>query len=123
MLESAWFENKNGTFTAHILPLDAQVSCTKRIVVHDFTRDGKPDLLLLGNDENNMPETGPYDASSGILLAADGHGGWKWVPNRQHGLWAGGELRDALLLRTRVESGVLLTAENNGRLRKWSFQK
>jgi len=56
MLESAWFENKNGTFTAHILPLDAQVSCTKRIVVHDFTRDGKPDLLLLGNDENNMPK-------------------------------------------------------------------
>jgi hypothetical protein len=123
MLESAWFENRNGKFVVHALPEEAQVSCVKRMVVQDFTLDGHPDLLLLGNEANNTPETGPYDASFGILLAGNGRGGWQFIPNRQHGLWAGGELRDAVVLRTKVEMGILLAGVNGGRLREWIFRK
>jgi len=123
MLESAWFENRNGRFVVYALPEEAQVSCVKRIVVQDFTLDGHPDLLLLGNEANNTPETGPYDASYGILLAGNGRGGWQFLPNGQHGLWAGGEMRDAVVLRTKVEKGILLAGVNGGRLHEWIFQK
>ncbi len=120
-LENAWFENRDGKFILHALPPEAQVSCAKRIIIQDFTRDGHPDLLLMGNDSNNMPETGPYDASRGILLAGDGRGGWRFVPNRQHGLWAGGEVRDAIVLQTSGAKRILLAGLNSERLLEWIF--
>ena len=119
MLETTWFENKNGRFVAHALPLEAQVSCTKQIVVQDFTQDGLPDLLLLGNDSDNHPETGPYDASFGVLLRGDGKGGWQFIPNRQHGLWAGGEVRSVCSLRPAHGKALLLAGVNAGALRGW----
>ncbi|MCK6693778.1 MAG: FG-GAP-like repeat-containing protein, partial [Thermoanaerobaculia bacterium] len=122
-LGNAWFENRDGKFILHTLPAEAQISCAKRIIIQDFTRDGRPDLLLLGNDANNIPETGPYDASQGILLAADSRGEWKHLPNRQHGLWAGGELRDAVVLQTEAGKGILLAGVNNGSMMGWAFEK
>ena len=119
ILETCWFENKNGRFIPHPLPLEAQVSCTKRIVIQDFTKDGKPDLLLLGNDSNNHPETGPYDASFGILLAGDGRGGWRFIPNREHGLWAGGAVRDGCVLRNGAGKSRLAIGVNNGPMLIW----
>ena len=121
-LESCWFENKNGQFVPHPLPLEAQISCTKRIVLHDFTNDGRPDLLLFGNDSNNNPETGPYDASKGILLAGDGKGNWRYIPNAQHGLWANGEVRAAELLRTASGKKALVIGFNKGHVRAWNLE-
>ncbi|MBK8965973.1 MAG: VCBS repeat-containing protein [Lewinellaceae bacterium] len=119
-LENCWFENKNGRFEIHALPWQAQGSCVNSIVVRDFTKDGKPDLLLLGNDSNNLPETGPYDASFGALLARK-DSGWQYVPNRQHGLWAPGEARTAQILSTTSGQQMLCTGFNNSALWAWVF--
>ncbi|MCB9329953.1 MAG: VCBS repeat-containing protein [Lewinellaceae bacterium] len=119
-LENCWFENKNGRFEIHALPWQAQGSCVNSIVVRDFTKDGKPDLLLLGNDSNNLPETGPYDASFGTLLAGTGSG-WQYLPNRQHGLWAPGEARSALILSTALGQEILCAGFNNSALQAWVF--
>ncbi|MBL7774445.1 MAG: VCBS repeat-containing protein, partial [Saprospiraceae bacterium] len=122
-LESCWFENRNGRFFAHPLPLEAQISCTKKIVTHDFNADRRPDLLLLGNDVNNTPETGPYDASRGILLLGDGRGGWQFLPNHRHGLWARGEARAAGLLRRSPAGGFLLVVGfNSASLQAWRLE-
>ncbi|MCC6459547.1 MAG: VCBS repeat-containing protein [Saprospiraceae bacterium] len=120
-LESTWFENRDGRLVAHALPVEAQISCTKTIVVQDFTKDGKPDLLLLGNDSNNTPETGPYDASRGVLLENKGAGGWAVVPNRVHGCWAGGEIRSSAVLPLADGRQLILAGTNNGALQGWIF--
>ncbi|TNE60345.1 MAG: CRTAC1 family protein [Bacteroidetes bacterium] len=122
LLESAWFEYNNGRFIAHPLPLEAQVSCTKKILVRDFNKDGNADLLLLGNDSNNTPETGPYDAAFGTLLAGNRHGGWQFIPNAKHGLWAGGEVRDACLVPLDGGKQVLWIGINNGPVQAWSLE-
>ena len=49
------------------------------------------------------------DASNGCLLLSDGKGGFRFLPNREHGLRADGQLRSAVLLN----QGKLLIVGNN----------
>ncbi len=121
MLASTWFENQNGHFVPHQLPLEAQVSCTKKILIRDFDKDGHPDLLLLGNDANNNPETGPYDASQGILLTGAATGKWRYVPNQQHGLWAEGDVRDIVSIPVSSVKTIILAGINNGKIAGWLY--
>ena len=49
------------------------------------------------------------DASNGCLLRSDGKGGFRFLPNRAHGLRADGQLRSAVLLN----GGKLLIVGSN----------
>ena len=114
MLQSAWFENRNGQFVPHLLPPEAQTAPVFCILAEDFDADSDRDLLLFGNRLDNDSETGPMDASNGTLLRNDGKGNFTFVPNRVHGLWADGEVRDAALLRLAAGKKSVLLANNNG---------
>jgi hypothetical protein len=46
-LENTWFENRNGQFVQHTLPMEAQIAPTFSVLSDDFNRDGHPDLLRL----------------------------------------------------------------------------
>ncbi|MBK8921165.1 MAG: VCBS repeat-containing protein [Saprospirales bacterium] len=121
-LASAWFRNSGGKMEALDLPLEAQVSCIQRILVRDFTGDDRPEVLLLGNDTQNAPETGPYDACFGVLLEMNGKNTWHTIPNRKHGLWAGGEVRDGCILRLAGGRKGLLAGVHNAPVRFWSVE-
>ncbi|MBL7775336.1 MAG: VCBS repeat-containing protein, partial [Saprospiraceae bacterium] len=95
-LATSWWENKNGKFVQHILPVQAQLSPSQGIEVQDFNGDGNPDILLAGNKYGIEVETGRCDAGIGALFLGDGRGKFQWMPNRQSGFYASGEVRDLL---------------------------
>ena len=115
MLETAWFENRNGEWVAHPLPDEAQVSPVYAIRAGDFTGDGLPDLLLAGNDSGFEVETGPLNTSPGCLLQGDGKGNYKAISARQSGFWATMEARDLVTVKqTRSGKTLFLVGNNNG---------
>jgi hypothetical protein len=116
-LETQWFENQNGKFVPHQLPLEAQLAPVFRILAADFTGDGKMDLLTIGNDFDADPETYRLDASNGCLLEGDGKGGFKFVPNRISGFWASEAARDLAWLPFSTGKNVLILCNNHGKTR------
>ncbi|MBC7775828.1 MAG: hypothetical protein H7246_10380, partial [Phycisphaerae bacterium] len=132
-LETQWFENvispSKGMgrgelhFIVHKLPLETQMAPVYRILAADFTGDGKTDLLTIGNDYGADIETYRQDASNGCLLAGDGKGGFKFVPNWSAGFWAPEEARDMSAIRLQTGKNVLILNSNNSPIRtfllKW----
>lgn len=113
-LQSCWWENQQGKFIKHHLPVYAQSSVVQGIIPADFNGDGKMDLLLAGNKYGFEVETNSADASNGVLLLGDGKGGFSWVDNIQSGFWANREARDMALVKTKGKPMVLV-ANNNAR--------
>jgi hypothetical protein len=87
-LATTVFRNNEGTWKGEALPKNAQLSPTRAIRSTDVNNDGRPDLILVGNDYSVQVETGRMDAGSGVVLLNDGKGGWAVPPNRDHGFWA-----------------------------------
>jgi hypothetical protein len=75
LFESCLFiNNGNGTFKIEKLPVLAQTSPVRDILVRDFDQNGKKDIILVGNDYSARPSMGRYDASYGwCLLGESGH--------------------------------------------------
>lgn len=96
------------------LPRMAQTAPARSIRSADFNGDGLPDLLFVGNDYGLQVETGRIDAGNGVLLLNDGKGGWKTVPNHQHGFWASLDARDLLDIQLADGKTGWVIANNNG---------
>jgi hypothetical protein len=111
-LATVWFENRNGHFYEHRLPVQAQFSPVYRIVVHDFNNDHFPDLLLLGNNEYPRLKLGKMDANFGTLLLNDGKGNFNFSKNSENGLFVPGDVKDAQLIRFRNADYLLLGINN-----------
>ncbi|HUR46716.1 MAG TPA: CRTAC1 family protein, partial [Candidatus Saccharimonadales bacterium] len=94
-LASTIFLNRNGKFEARPLPAEAQFSPTLGIAVADFDGDGHEDLFLAQNFFAFPTEDSRQDASRGLLLRGDGHGGFESVPGQRSGLKLYGEQRGA----------------------------
>ena len=92
--ESAYFENNGqGQFKIRPLPKQAQISSINDIIIEDFDNDGNLDLILGGNLYNAEVETPRNDASYGLFMKGDGHGGFLPVPMYKSGLKISGEIR------------------------------
>jgi hypothetical protein len=116
-VRSGWFENEgNGHFSFHPFPLMAQEAPVNTVVCTDINGDGKPDLVLGGNDYEASVMTGRYDASYGLLLEGDGKGGWAVVPPASSGLLLDGDVRDLKLITVGGQR-VLLAAINDSKMR------
>lgn len=110
---TTWFENKKGTFVAHVLPVDAQMAPVNDIIAFDFNSDGKVDLLMVGNTSNPEVETGRYDAGNGTLLLGNGNGNFTVMPNLESGFWAVKEARNLAELKLTNGKTLYLIANNN----------
>jgi hypothetical protein len=58
------------------LPAVAQFSSINDVLADDLNRDGKPDLILIGNNYAQEPMFGRYDASVGTILINEGNLHW-----------------------------------------------
>ena len=112
---SVFLNNGDGTFKIVILPVEAQFSPVRDILVKDLTGNGKMDLILVGNDYTIRPSMGRYDASYGLYLQGDGKGGFKALMPYQSGLKIDGDARKILYLRIRGKN-ILVAAINNDKL-------
>lgn len=112
-MASSYFENQKGKFKRSDLPIYAQFSPVKCIIVNDFNKDGFQDLLLAGNDSGAETETGVYDACSGLILQGDGKGHFKSVISKESGIWFDKEARDMALIKLGDKNEIICT-NNNG---------
>jgi enediyne biosynthesis protein E4 len=92
---TACWLNKGGHFVRTELPIEAQFAPVTQIVAGDFDRDGKTDLLLLGNHSDNRLKLGAMDANYGCLLKGDGKGGFSYVTQPAAGLSVKGDVKSA----------------------------
>ncbi|WP_234736511.1 VCBS repeat-containing protein [Tellurirhabdus bombi] len=116
-LASGVFLNQNnGTFAFNTFPLEAQFSRVSSLLANDWDGDGKVDLLLAGNFHPYRVQHGPCDASFGAVLQNTGSGKYKVLPPRQSGLWASGDVRTGIQLRTSSGRKRFVFALNDGPL-------
>ena len=116
---TTFFENRDGKFIAHELPVAAQLSACNQIQSGDYNGDGHLDLLLVGNRYRSEVESGQYDASSGNVLLGDGKGGFKELTNRHSGFWACKEARDLAAIKLANGKSLYLVANNNAAMQAY----
>jgi hypothetical protein len=120
---SVWLENLgNGHFTLHELPVEAQFAPVNTIVANDLDGDGKTDLLIAGNEYQSSPVRGRYDASYGLLLKGDGHGGFRPLEPVKTGFILDGDVRSMILLNGQA-GRLVLAAVNDEKLRCLKINK
>ncbi len=112
---TCYFENKgNGTFIAHPLPNQAQISSVNSIIKEDIDGDGNLDLVIAGNMYGSEIETTRNDASIGLYLKGDGKGNFEPVPYTNSGLLIGGDVRKINLIHIgKNKNRAILVAKNN----------
>ncbi|MDH5365452.1 MAG: VCBS repeat-containing protein [Cyclobacteriaceae bacterium] len=67
-LKSGYLKNDNGNFYFHCFPSELQIAPIMALLIHDFDKDGKDDLLAGGNYFGVKPFHGRFDAFSGALI-------------------------------------------------------
>lgn len=105
---------RNGKFVATPLPVEAQFSVVSEILAADYDKDGKMDLLLLGNHSDNRLKLGSFDAGYGCLLKGDGKGGFTYVPQTQSGLCVKGDVKSAAVVNIGGNPYVMIGINNKG---------
>jgi hypothetical protein len=108
--------NEGHRFTIKALPRLAQLSSVNAVLVRDFNGDGKPDLLLAGNQYESEVETPRADAGLGTLLLGDGRGGFAEQSPGQSGLAIQGEVRHLHLLNGPTGTARIMVARNEEKL-------
>jgi hypothetical protein len=108
----AW-NNGKGTFTVQPLPLLAQLSSINAIVVKDLNKDGRPDLILAGNEFGFIPQFGRLDAGYGTVLLNQGNRNWQTLMQNQSGIFVRGAVRDMQWIPTSGGQMVLFLQNND----------
>jgi len=122
LFESCLFLNKgNGTFEMRKLPVEAQFSKVRDIVVTDINNDGKKDLILAGNDYNVRPSYGRYDASYGWCLLSDESLNFHALYPSVSGLKIDGDARRIVTVEISGKP-YLVAAVNNGNLQVFELK-
>ncbi|KYP14759.1 VCBS repeat-containing protein [Flavihumibacter sp. CACIAM 22H1] len=100
--------NKKGRFERQALPVQAQFSVVTQILTDDFNRDGKMDLLLLGNRSDNRLKIGSMEANYGCLLLGTETGEYRYLPQPLSGLQLKGDCKNARLFKKGEDRYVVI---------------
>ena len=123
LFESCLFlNNGNGTFKTYKLPVEAQFSPVRSILVSDINRDGRSDLILAGNNYAVRPSYGRYDASYGWCLLGDSGHNYKALMPGKSGLKITGDARKIIPINISGKH-YLIAAVNNGDLQVFQLLK
>jgi enediyne biosynthesis protein E4 len=95
-------------FTLQALPWQAQIGCYKDAIATDANKDGKIDVLLVGNFYDNNIQAGWYDGDRGALMLNEGGG--KFVMQQ---LTLEGQIRHIRKIKTPLGESFLLARNND----------
>lgn len=116
LFESCLFlNNGDGTFKMKKLPIMAQFSPIRDIMIRDINLDGNMDLVLAGNNYAVRPTYGRYDASYGWCLLNDSANVYKTLMPVESGLKIKGDARKIIPIKIAGKQ-YLAVAVNNGNL-------
>jgi hypothetical protein len=108
IMETVYLENQGGKgFLRRSLPMQAQYAPVYGIVMDDMNKDGKKDILLAGNNTWTRIKFGRYTANHGVLLIADGKGGFNYVPQAKSGLNLRGNVRSLKMITSGGKKQVI----------------
>jgi hypothetical protein len=117
MFGSMYIENQgNGKFIFHELPVEAQFSSINDMIIHDFNRDGNPDILAAGNMYAVEVKTPRNDAGIGVFLSGDGNGNFRSVNYLESGFFLPYDVKDLASISVN-NTLYILAACNNDLLR------
>jgi hypothetical protein len=105
-----------GNFTLQELPLSTQLSSVCASYVCDVNNDGKPDIILGGNNFNFLPQYGRIDGSYGEVLLNKGNMNFESVKFPESGLFIKGMIKDIKPLKIKGLD-YLMIAVNNEKVR------
>ena len=111
-LQTTCFLLKNGIFTPSELPLQAQFSPVSQIITKDFDKDGKTDLLLLGNHTDNRLKLGSIDANYGCVLTGNGNGSFNYLNQTNSGLSVTGDIKSVVEIKIKNTTYLVLGVAN-----------
>ncbi len=108
MMQTIYLHNNgHGEFELVPLPMEAQLSPVYAITSMDLNGDGKPDLVLGGNNAWARIKFGRYRANHGVVLLNDGKGNFRYLNQRSSGLHVRGDVRSMLNLATRKGASLV----------------
>lgn len=114
-LLSMVFLNQGGkSFTAHPLPVQAQLAPGFDASVGDYNNDGNEDIFLSQNFFDVPGGQSREDAGRGLWLEGDGKGDFRAVPGQKSGIKIYGEQRGAALGDFNRDGRVDLAVTQNG---------
>ncbi len=114
--ESTLFINRgDGSFESRNLPMEAQFSPIRDLLVGDIDHNGIPDLLLAGNNYATRPSLGRQDASFGWLMVGYVDLEYECLWPGQSGFFVSGDARIMHLIEIEDEA-VLIVLPNNGNM-------
>lgn len=108
--------NTGQGFELRRLPVEAQFSPVRAILVADFDADGNQDIVLGGNFSGVMPVRGRYDASYGTYLRGNGDGTFQAIAPHESGLWLEGEVRALAPMSAAGGNRLIVAARNSDSL-------
>jgi len=99
LFESCLFRNNGkGGFDIEPLPVEAQFSPVRDILIRDMNGDDLPDMVLVGNNYSVRPSYGRQDASFGWYLEADSVKNYRVLWPGQGGMRLRGDARRIISL-------------------------
>ncbi len=112
-----YLKNTGDGFEKMRLPVETEFAPINGIVLHDFTGDKIPDIVVAGNKYNTEVETARYDAGVGLLLDGSNKEKFEAVRPYESGLFLPGNVKDLKLIWLgKDRQPALLVANNNGYL-------
>ncbi len=109
---SLFLNNGNGEFMSVKIPIQAQFSSVKDILLQDLDGDKLTDILLVGNEYGSDVDSGRQDASFGCFLKGSGKGQFTSLSNLKTGLNLKGDSRKISYIKSNKQ---LLIWMNEGR--------
>ena len=86
--------NGNGQFTIQKLPAELQLSSICAVHCTDIDGDGKPDIILGGNEFGFLPQFERLDAGRGAVLLNNGKAAFRLLDAEESGVDLEGQIRD-----------------------------
>ena len=100
---SGVFINDGESFRFQAFSNEAQVFPVQDLLVHDYDKDGKKDILIAGNNYAVRAQSGRYDAGKGLLLLQKKEGGF--VPQFNSGFYANRDARKLISIDKYIIAG------------------
>ncbi|SFF28042.1 VCBS repeat-containing protein [Thermoflexibacter ruber] len=103
---TCFLSTNTGRYVQKSLPIEVQYSPIYAILVFDYDKDGKQDLILGGNSFYAKLRLGKFDANYGILLKGYGQGEFQYINQRASGLNVSGDVRSIIEIKNKIFFGV-----------------